>query len=130
MASIEKPKYKVIGTRPVRHDGVDKVTGRAQYGADVQLTGMLHAATVRSPHAHARIVSIDTSLAEALPGVRGVVTRDDFPDQGDRVVELGEGSVNMRHLSANADPVFDISIGAPSVGPAPKSTGHRGLRCS
>ena len=101
MATAEKPKYKVIGTRPVRHDGVDKVTGRARYGADTQLTGMLHAAMLRSPHAHARIRSIDLSKAEALPGVRAVMTSADLPEQGDRVVELGEGAVNMRHLSAN-----------------------------
>lgn len=101
MASVEKRKYNVIGTRPVRHDGVDKVTGRAQYGADIKLTGMLYAAMLRSPHAHARIRSIDTSRAAALPGVRAVVTSADFPEQGDRVVELGEGAANMRHLSAN-----------------------------
>jgi xanthine dehydrogenase molybdenum-binding subunit len=101
MATAEKPKYKVIGTRPVRHDGVDKVTGRAQYGADTELTGLLYGAMLRSPHAHANIKSIDTSKAEALPGVRAVMTNADLPEQGDRVVELGEGAVNMRHLSAN-----------------------------
>jgi xanthine dehydrogenase molybdenum-binding subunit len=101
MATAEKPKYKVIGTRPVRHDGVDKVTGRARYGADTELTGMLNAAMLRSPHAHANIKSIDTSKAEALPGVRAVLTNADLPEQGDRIVELGEGAVNMRHLNAN-----------------------------
>lgn len=101
MSIGEKRKYKVIGTRPVRHDGVDKVTGRAQYGADVHPTGMLFGAMLRSPHAHARIKRIDTSRAAALPGVRAVVTSADLPDQGSRVVELGEGAVNMRHLSAN-----------------------------
>ncbi len=101
MSTASKPRYKVIGTRPIRHDGVDKVTGRAKYGADFKLTGMLHAAMLRSPHAHARIKRIDTSKAEAVPGVRAVVTSADLPEQGDRVVELGEGAVNMRHLSAN-----------------------------
>jgi CO/xanthine dehydrogenase Mo-binding subunit len=101
MSVGEKPKYKVIGTRPVRHDGVDKVTGRAQYGADVRPTGLLFGAMLRSPHAHARIEQIDTSRAAALPGVRAVVTSADLPDQGSRMVELGEGAVNMRHLSAN-----------------------------
>lgn len=101
MATVDKSPYKVIGTRPIRHDGVDKVTGRAEYGADVALTGMLHGAILRSPHAHAKITGIDVSQAAALPGVRAVVTSADFPDQGDRVVELGEGAVNMRHLSAN-----------------------------
>jgi len=101
MATADKRKYKVIGTRPVRHDGVDKVTGRAKYGADIELTGLLHGAIVRSPHAHARIVRIDTSQAAAMPGVRAVATSADFPAQGDRIVELGEGAANMRHLSAN-----------------------------
>lgn len=101
MSTVEKPAYKVIGTRPVRHDGVDKVTGRAKYGADIRLSGMLWAATLRSPHAHARITRLDTSKAAALPGVRAVVTSKDFPDQGDRMVELGEGAVNMKHLAAN-----------------------------
>jgi CO/xanthine dehydrogenase Mo-binding subunit len=101
MATTDKPKYKVIGTRPLRHDGYDKVTGRAKYGADFKLTGMLHAVMLRSPHAHARIKSIDTSKAEVLPGVHAVATAADLPAQGDRIVELGEGAVNMRHLSAN-----------------------------
>ncbi len=101
MTTNDKPAYKVIGTRPIRHDGVDKVTGRAKYGADIHLTGLLQGVVLRSPHAHARIKRIDTSRAEALPGVRAVVTSADLPLQGDRIVELGEGSVNMRHLSAN-----------------------------
>ena len=62
-------EYKIIGTRPLRPDGADKVTGRAIYGGDMRLTGMLHGKVLRSPHAHARIKSIDTSKAEALPGV-------------------------------------------------------------
>ena len=94
-------KYKVIGTRPIRHDGEDKVTGRALYGADVKLSGMLHAAMLRSPHAHANIKSIDTSKAVAVPGVRAVVTNADLPEAGDRIAELGEGAVNLRHLSCN-----------------------------
>ena len=101
MATNGKPKYKVIGTRPIRHDGVDKVTGRAKYGADIRLTGLLYGVVLRSPHAHAKITRIDTSRAAALPGVRAIVTSADLPTQGDRMVELGEGSVNMRHLSAN-----------------------------
>ena len=79
MSTNGKPKYKVIGTRPIRHDGVDKVTGRAKYGADIRLSGLLHGIVLRSPHAHARIVRIDTSRAEALAGVRAVVTAADIP---------------------------------------------------
>ena len=94
--------YKVIGTRPVRPDGADKVTGRAIYGADMRLTGMLHGKMLRSPHAHARIRSIDTSKAKALPGVKAVVTAHDMPKAEDRMANLGEMSVNVKHLSNNA----------------------------
>ena len=70
--------FTVIGTRPVRHDGVDKVTGRARYGADIRLPGLLHGRVLRSPHAHARIRSIDVRRAEAFEGVSAVATSDDF----------------------------------------------------
>lgn len=93
--------YKVIGTRPIRHDGVDKVTGRALYGADVQMAGLLHGRILRSPHAHAWIRGIDVSRARALPGVEAVVTSADLPDPGNRIADLGEGAVNLRHLSSN-----------------------------
>ena len=76
---LSEVEYNVVGKRPVRPDGIDKVTGRAQYGADLQLTGLLHAKVLRSPFAHARIKSIDTSAAEAHPGVRAVVTGKDLP---------------------------------------------------
>lgn len=74
------PTYKFVGTRPVRHDGLDKVTGKARFAADLDMTGQLRGALVRSPHSHARIVSIDTRRAEAMPGVKAVVTGDDFAD--------------------------------------------------
>jgi len=73
-------KFKQVGSRPIRHDGLDKVTGRARFGADYTLPGTLQGVFVRSPHAHARILSIDTSKAEKLPGVRAVITADDFPN--------------------------------------------------
>ena len=82
MTTTAKPEYKVIGTRPIRHDGVDKVIGRAQYGADIRMPGMLHGKVLRSPHPHARIISIDTSKAEAHPEVRAVATSADLPDPG------------------------------------------------
>jgi CO/xanthine dehydrogenase Mo-binding subunit len=93
--------YKVIGTRPIRHDGVDKVTGRALFGADVQLPGLLHGKVLRSPHAHARIRRIDVSRAAKLPGVKAIVTAADMPDVGDKIQELGEGAIGLRYLSAN-----------------------------
>jgi len=79
MELTPKTVFDTVGTRPVRPDGNDKVTGRARYGADMHMAGMLFGLVLRSPHAHARIVSIDTSKAEALEGVKAVVTRDDFP---------------------------------------------------
>ena len=92
---------KVVGTRPIRPDGVDKVTGRAVFAADTRASGMLWGKIKRSPHAHARIVSIDTSKAEALPGVRAVVTAADFPDIASEEAFVGEGPMNFRDLSLN-----------------------------
>jgi CO/xanthine dehydrogenase Mo-binding subunit len=79
-------KFKVIGTRVARPDGIDKVTGRARYGADANAPGQLVALVLRSPHAHAIIKKIDTSKAEKLTGVKAVITSADFPDltNGDR----------------------------------------------
>ena len=94
-------QFKVIGTRPVRHDGADKMTGRATYTDDLQMPGMLHGKYVRSPHPHARITSIDTSAAEKYPGVFAVATAADFPDLEDKIAELGEGAVNLADLGAN-----------------------------
>ena len=76
---LSTTEYDVVGKRPIRHDGADKVTGRAQYGADYYPTGVLYCKILRSPHAHARIRSIATSKAEALPGVQAVVTGKDLP---------------------------------------------------
>ena len=76
----ENPGYKWVGTRPIRPDGLEKVTGKARFGADLVLPGMLYGKVVRSPHAHARIVSIDTSAAESMEGVKAVITGADFPD--------------------------------------------------
>src|SRR5437870_1745433 len=99
--AVDTAKYRVIGTRPVRPDGVDKVTGRAVYGADVTLPRMVHGKILRSPHAHARIRGIDTSEAEKLPGVLAVMTSRDLPDV-DAVVAAGEGGdMDMRHASSN-----------------------------
>lgn len=96
-----KPAYRVIGSKPARHDGTDKVTGRAQYGADIRLPGMLYGAVLRSPHAHARILAIDTTRAAALPGVRAVVTSADLPDLESKIADLGEVSVDQRYQSCN-----------------------------
>ena len=92
---------KVVGTRPIRPDGVDKVTGRAMFGADMVLPGMLWGKVKRSPHAHANIVSIDASKALKLPGVKAVVTADDFPNIASEEAFVGEGPMNFRDLSRN-----------------------------
>jgi len=79
-STTEARKFKVIGTRPARPDGLDKVTGRARFGADATMPGMLIGKVLRSPHPHARIRSIDVKAALKLPGVKAVVTKDDFAE--------------------------------------------------
>ncbi|HEX5455420.1 MAG TPA: xanthine dehydrogenase family protein molybdopterin-binding subunit [Stellaceae bacterium] len=101
MTYLEKSALKVVGTRPVRPDGVDKVIGRAAFGADMVMPGMLWGKVKRSPHAHARIVAIDTSKAEALPGVKAVITTADFPAIASEEAFVGEGPMNFRDLSYN-----------------------------
>ncbi len=93
--------FRVIGTRPIRHDGFEKVTGVAKFGADYHLPGMLHAKVLRSPHAHARIKAIRVEKALALPGVKGIITGADFPEVDDAQVPIGELMGNPRHLSLN-----------------------------
>jgi xanthine dehydrogenase molybdenum-binding subunit len=91
--------YKVIGKRPIRPDGVEKVTGRAVYGADVHLAGLVHGIVLRSPHAHAMIKRIDASMAKAFPGVLAVITGENMPVAASTVRELGEQATNIRHAS-------------------------------
>ena len=96
-----KSDLKVVGTRPVRPDGIDKVTGRANYGADLAMPGMLAGAVLRSPHPHARIVSINYDRAMKLPGVKAVITSADIPDIPSEEAFVGEGPTNFRDLSLN-----------------------------
>jgi len=95
-------RYNVIGTRPIRHDGEDKVTGRAVYGADVRPADLLYGKILRSPHAHARIKSIDTSKAMQLEGVRAVATAEDLVATVDKMSNIGESTVNIREIAANS----------------------------
>jgi len=100
---LSTKEFDVVGTRPIRHDGADKVTGRARYGADHYMTGLLYGKILRSPHPHARIKSIDTSKAEAMPGVGAVVTGKDLPETidepgTDRKITLGELSTDLKYL--------------------------------
>ena len=93
--------FKWVGTRPVRPDGVPKVTGAAKFGADYYLPGMLYGRVLRSPHAHARIRSIDTSRAAALPGVKAVMTGADLPDHPFEYVGPERLAVNFWHITRN-----------------------------
>lgn len=95
-------KLRVIGTTPIRPDGLDKVTGRAVFGDDIYMPGMLYGKVLRSPHAHARLKSIDTSKASELPGVHAVVTGAEFPKLDNAVLSLGEaGTVDMNDVTDN-----------------------------
>ena len=99
---ISDQAFNVVGTRPIRHDGNDKVTGRARYSADMTLPRMLVGKVLRSPHAHAKINSIDTSKAEALSGVLAIVTSADFAQPGGKITDLGEGAMaNPKWISNN-----------------------------
>src|SRR5246500_532224 len=98
---IAPTQFKWVGTRPIRPDGVPKVTGRAMYGADFATAGTLYGKVIRSPHAHARIRSIDTSKAEALPGVKAVVTSKDFPDHKFEYIGPERVAQNFWHMTRN-----------------------------
>src|SRR5882762_8589120 len=100
-ASTTNGNFKVIGTRPIRHDGVDKVTGRAKYGADYAFPGMLHGKVLRSPHAHANIKSIKIDKALKLPGVKAIVTSKDLPEAENKLEQAGEMTINPMYLSMN-----------------------------
>ena len=99
--SPDSKVLKWVGTRPNRPDGVDKVTGRAKFGADLTLPNMLHGRVLRSPYAHARIISIDTSKAEVLPGVRAVLVGADLPLLESEFVPAGEAMVNYGDMCRN-----------------------------
>ena len=98
---ISKEKLSIVGTRPPRVDAMSKVTGQALYGPDINLPGLLHGKILRSPHAHARIRSINVSKAEAFPGVYAIVTAADLPEAEDRTAEAGESTVNYKFLRDN-----------------------------
>src|SRR4051812_25691523 len=95
MSYLDKASLKVVGTRPIRPDGVEKVIGRANFGADMTMPGMIWGKIKRSPHAHARIKAIHTQKALALPGVKAVVTAADFPEIASEEAFVGEGPMNF-----------------------------------
>ena len=91
-----------VGARYEKVDAWERVTGRAEYAADVRVPGALHAKVLRSPHAHAAIISIDASEAEKLPGVKAVITSKDFPPIDELKDSFGgELMVNAQGLEAN-----------------------------
>ena len=99
---LSNQEFNVVGSRPIRHDGADKVTGRARYGADLQLPGMLYGKVLRSPHAHARIKNINTNKAKEIPGIKAVVTSSDLPQPTGVLTDIGESAmVNPKFLSNN-----------------------------
>ncbi|MET4102185.1 CO/xanthine dehydrogenase Mo-binding subunit [Roseovarius sp. MBR-78] len=107
--------FKVVGTRPDRPDGIDKVTGRARFGADMVAPGMLTGRILRSPHAHARIVKIDASKAEALPGVKAVVTRADFGTVPDHVADIMENCMAGEKALYDGHAIAAVAAISPAV---------------
>jgi CO/xanthine dehydrogenase Mo-binding subunit len=99
--NVSSSEFKIVGTRPVRPDGVDKVTGRARFGADMNMAGQLVGRVLRSPHPHARIKQIDVSEAARLDGVKAIVTRDDFLEQDSELIPAGEMMINYRDVVRN-----------------------------
>lgn len=90
-------EHGIIGTNLPKVDAPERVTGKATFGADLNLPGMLWAKIVRSPYPHARIKKIDTSKASALPGVKAVITAHDFPllEKGATAPLVGEVSISL-----------------------------------
>src|ERR1700730_13627718 len=110
-------KLKIGGTSPVKHDGIDKVTGRAKFGADLFLPGMLVGKILRSPHAHAVIKSIDTSAAEGRPVVKAVVTRADFPElpKGSTAGDMSRNAMAREKALYDGHPVAAVAATSESI---------------
>src|ERR1700674_4322950 len=113
-------KLKIVGTSPVKHDGIDKVTGRAKFGADLFLPGMLVGKILRSPHPHANIKSIDTSAAESLAGVKAVVTRADFPElpKGSTAGDMSRNAMAREKALYDGHPVAAVAATSESIAKA------------
>jgi CO/xanthine dehydrogenase Mo-binding subunit len=106
---------KGVGVAIPRPDGPEKVTGRVQYVADIQAKGLLHAKLLRSPHAHARIVSIDTSAAKALPGVRAVLTAKDIPHLKKKAPTRAHAVLAIDRVVFMGQPVAAVAADEPSI---------------
>ena len=122
---LSTQEYDVVGTRPIRHDGTDKVTGRAQYSADIQLPGLLHGKVLRSPHPHAIIKSINVSKALALPGVKAVVTGEELIQPSGLASDVSEGAMsNPRFLSNNTLAIDKVLYKGHAVAAVAASSPH------
>ena len=121
MASKSTAPFNVIGTRPVRHDGVDKVTGHALYGADFSITGQIYGKVLRSPHAHARIKSIDLSAVTSHPETKAVATFDDFAKEARPKRAFVQGEPVVENILARdkvlykGHPIVAIAASSPHI---------------
>ncbi len=106
---------KGVGISIPRPDGPEKVTGRVQYVADIQAKGLLHAKLLRSPHAHAKIVSIDTSAAKALPGVRAVLTAKDIPHLKKKAPTRAHAVLAIDRVVFMGQPVAAVAADEPAI---------------
>jgi 4-hydroxybenzoyl-CoA reductase subunit alpha len=122
LAQLVEQEFAVIGRRMRKVDGVGKVTGAAVYTDDITLPGMLHGKILRSPHPHARIISIDTSEAAELPGVHAVVTGDEM------AVEYGIIPWTRDEFPLCVDKVRFIGDGVAAVAAIDEETANRALR--
>ena len=109
-------EFRMIGSRPIRPDGLDKVTGRARYGADLNMQGQIYGHVVRSPHAHAVIQSIDCSKALAMEGVLAVMTGDDLVKPGNEMLGSGEGAAGAQGCCAHGDVTGQSAISLAGCG--------------
>jgi xanthine dehydrogenase molybdenum-binding subunit len=131
MTSPQENEYTVIGTRPPRFDAADKVTGRARFGPDTDLPRLLHGKMLRSPHAHARIVAIDTGRAEAYPGVYAVITAKDLPAAAYFATDEGQGDTGLKYLCDNtlaSDKVLYVGHAIAAVAASDAHTAEQAAR--
>src|SRR5215470_13165368 len=117
-AGTSRQQFKIVGTRPLRPDGIDKVTGKARFGADMNVPGMLWGLVLRSPHAHAHIKRIDAAKALALDGVKAVLTAADLPDhsRGDQNLrDALENVMARRKALYDGHPVAAVAATSPGI---------------
>jgi CO/xanthine dehydrogenase Mo-binding subunit len=117
MSTIMKTTRDVkgVGVAIPRPDGPEKVTGRVEYVADIQRRGLLHAKLLRSPHAHARIASIDASAARALPGVRAVLTAKDIPNLKKKAPTRAHAVLAIDRVVFMGQPVAAVAADEPAI---------------